>query len=58
MLPLLYVETSVVSYLTGRQSQDVIVAAHQELTRKWWRERGGRFNLVISELAWIPTRLF
>jgi len=52
MRPLLYVETSVVSYLTGRQSQDLIVAAHQELTRKWWRERGGRFDLVISELVY------
>lgn len=52
MRPLLYVETSVVSYLTGRQSQNLIVAAHQELTRKWWRERGRHFDLVISELVY------
>jgi predicted nucleic acid-binding protein len=52
MRPLLYVETSVVSYLTGRRSQDLIVAAHQELTRKWWSERGRQFDLVISELVY------
>jgi len=46
-----YVETSVVSYLASQPSRDLIVAAHQELTREWWEERSGRFELVISELV-------
>ena len=46
-----YVETSVVSYLASQPSRDLIVAAHQELTREWWEERSGLFELVISELV-------
>ena len=46
-----YVETSVISYLASRPSRDLIVAAHQELTREWWEERSRRFELVISELV-------
>lgn len=46
-----YIETSVVSYLTGRSSRDLVVAAHQELTRQWWRERAQEFELVVSDLV-------
>jgi predicted nucleic acid-binding protein len=46
-----YIETSIVSYLTGRRSRDLVIAAHQELTRQWWEERAGQFVLVISELV-------
>ena len=28
----LYLETTVISYLAGRPSRDVVIAAHQELT--------------------------
>ena len=51
MRPSAYIETSVVSYLTARQSRDVIVAAYQEITREWWRDAPERFNLVASELV-------
>jgi hypothetical protein len=33
--PRLYLETSVVSYLVGRLSRDVVVLGNQELTREW-----------------------
>jgi len=46
-----YIETSVVSYLTGRPSRDMVIAAHQELTRQWWDTRASRFEIVISELV-------
>lgn len=51
MKPIAYIETSVVSYLTARQSRDVVVAAYQEVTREWWRTASGRFDLVASELV-------
>lgn len=46
-----YVETSVISYLTARQSQDVIVAARQAITRSWWQETRQRFEVYISMLV-------
>jgi len=48
----IYVETSVISYLKSRISTDTIVAAHQELTNKWWEERASRFDVVVSELVY------
>ena len=46
-----YIETSVVSYLTGRRSRDTVIAAHQKLTRQWWDTRASAFELVVSELV-------
>lgn len=31
-----YIETSVISYLTSRPSRDLIIAAHQQITADWW----------------------
>lgn len=45
-----YVETSVVSYLTARPSRDVVLAAHQALTRTWWRGRTV-YDLRVSQLV-------
>ena len=47
-----YIETTVVSYLKSDPSSDFIVAAHQEITRKWWSERAPSFELLISELVY------
>ena len=49
--PSVYVETSVVSYLTARPSRDLIIAAMQAMTREWWRTAPERFRLVASELV-------
>lgn len=38
--PTVYVETSIVSYLTALGSRDLVQAAHQEVTRNWWDFRG------------------
>jgi hypothetical protein len=31
-----YIETSVISYLTSRPSRDLIIAAQQQITTDWW----------------------
>lgn len=46
-----YIETTVVSYLTARPSRDLVQRAHQQLTRKWWRTRRARFELYVSPLV-------
>ncbi len=45
----LYLETSVVSYFTARPSRDIIVLAHQEITRQWWEKAIQKFEIYISE---------
>ena len=49
--PSVYVETSIVSYLTARPSRDLIIAAQQAMTRDWWHDAAERFVLVASELV-------
>lgn len=46
-----YIETSVISYLTSRPSRDTVIAAHQELTRQWWTAHAKTFHSVVSELV-------
>ena len=53
--PSVYVETSVVSYLTARPSRDIIVAAQQTMTREWWRNAPERFVLLASELVFTEA---
>jgi len=33
--PRIYLETSVISYLTARLSRDLVTVGRQELTREW-----------------------
>jgi hypothetical protein len=46
-----YIETSVVSYLTARPSANLLAAANQKMTTDWWEDRRARFNLSISKLV-------
>jgi hypothetical protein len=39
-MPTLYLETSIVSYLRQQPSTQVIAAARQLLTRRWWNGSG------------------
>ena len=43
-------ETTIVSYLAARRSRNLIVRAHQELTRRWWRQRAA-FEVFASPLV-------
>ncbi|MEO7841153.1 MAG: type II toxin-antitoxin system VapC family toxin [Anaerolineales bacterium] len=51
MKPKVYVETSVISYLTARSSRDIIVAANQQATQEWWHTRKPDFDIYISQLV-------
>lgn len=48
--PKVYVETSVISYLTAWPSRDLVKAAHQQITREWWETRE-RFEIYISQIV-------
>lgn len=50
MRPKAYIETSIVSYLTARQSRDLVLAAHQQVTRDWWASRAS-FELFASQFV-------
>jgi predicted nucleic acid-binding protein len=50
MRPRVYLETSVISYLTAWPSRDLVKAAHQEITREWWSTRT-RFDLFVSQIV-------
>ena len=47
----LYLETTIPSYLAGRPSRDLLVAAHQAITRDWWESRRSAFELYVSQLV-------
>ncbi|MDE2876007.1 MAG: type II toxin-antitoxin system VapC family toxin [Gemmatimonadota bacterium] len=51
MRPIAYIETTVVSYLTARPSRDVVILAHQQATREWWRTAQEKFHLAASALV-------
>jgi hypothetical protein len=51
MLPRVYVETTFVSYLTGRASRDVVIAGHQQSTQEWWNDCRADYQLCASELV-------
>jgi predicted nucleic acid-binding protein len=46
-----YIETTVVSYLTAWLSRDLIRAAHQQITQEWWHYRRNDFEIFISEFV-------
>jgi hypothetical protein len=46
--PRVYIETSILSYLTSWPSLDLVRAAHQQVTIEWWARRE-QFDLFVSE---------
>jgi len=45
-----YLETTIPSYLTSWLSRDLVIAAHQQITREWW-QNCNRFDLFISQVV-------
>ena len=48
MKPKVYVETTVISYLTAWRSPQLVMAANQEVTRTWWDEHQQDYELYVS----------
>src|SRR3972149_6137720 len=46
-----YIETSVISYLTAKPSRDLIVAGHQQITTEWWHKAKNKFDCYISQIV-------
>ena len=46
-----YLETTFVSYLVALPARDLVVAAHQQITRDWWNRRRSDFRLVMSQVV-------
>jgi predicted nucleic acid-binding protein len=51
MKPKIYIETTVVSYLTSRDSPTPLIAGRQQITREWWETRRDLFDLTVSEIV-------
>ncbi len=45
-----YLETSVISYLTSKPSKTILGAAHQQITQAWWESRY-QYELLVSEVV-------
>ena len=50
-----YIETSIVSYLTARPSNDIRSVSQQNITSEWWSFRRNEFDLFISEFVIIEA---
>lgn len=46
-----YIETSVIGYLTARSTKNLIIAGNIETTRDWWQNRRNDFVLYISQVV-------
>jgi len=47
MQPSVYLETSIIGYLTSRPSRDLITAANQQMTREWWDDHRQGFEVFV-----------
>lgn len=46
-----YIETTIVSYLTARPSRNLLRAAHQRITQTWWEQHRHRHDLFVSQFV-------
>ena len=54
-MPSVYLETTIISYLTAWPSRDLVRAAHQQITREWWDRERHRHNLFTSQMVLIEA---
>lgn len=46
-----YIESSVVSFLTSRPSRDIVVTAYQQITRDWWDVERSSYECFVSDFV-------
>ena len=46
-----YIETTVVSYLTAKPSRDIMIVGHQEATRELWAKLSSKYKTYVSALV-------
>jgi len=46
-----YLETTIVSYLTAWRSPELVMAARQQITRDWWDSSRTEFELFVSQVV-------
>ncbi|VXD15042.1 conserved hypothetical protein [Planktothrix paucivesiculata PCC 9631] len=51
MIQTVYIETSIIGYLTARPTDNLIVAANMKITQDWWDEYCNSLVLYTSELV-------
>lgn len=49
--PTVYIETSVVSYLSAWPSKDPIISGHQLETKKWWKSIKPKVSCYVSQMV-------
>jgi hypothetical protein len=55
-LPTLYLETSVISYLTARETRDTHAARKQLITRHWWHKFSSHHTTFSSDVVHMEAR--
>lgn len=46
-----YIETSILGYLTARSTKNLILAANIEIPKDWWDSRRSAFKLYVSQVV-------
>jgi hypothetical protein len=46
-----YIESTIPSYLVARPNKDLLVLAHQQVTKEWWKKAFTSYELFISTVV-------
>jgi len=46
-----YIETSILGYVTARSTRNLILAANIEVTKEWWDRHRSTFTLYVSQVV-------
>lgn len=49
--PRVYIETSIISYLTSRTSNDLRLMANRDVTVEWWENCRSNCDVYVSEFV-------
>ena len=54
-MKIVYIETTIVSYLVANPTRNLIAAGRQQTTRDWWQFRQGLYQCVTSDETLAQT---